>query len=285
MTNIPEQFRQDFLKQCRNTGITTEELMSAIDFAKSQPTIFSDHSDAPYLHTLQIKWTPGYFEECMKGVEDVFSIPRITHLLKVRDFLRHRGDAGFKPRHSEKIGLSTAMHTEFFPKENLRENFQTENFDLLRAQIALRLEIYDMSNESSYLNQAIQWAEQKANNIFSPYEVDIFKKPISENKSDWKPDYFDIQTEYLSKNFSKERYLHLIEVRQYLRDHRVEGFVPPQKRAYAARDTDQADTNTTSARPHSESPSPDSMPRALRTALMVGGAIAALLVLVLSITR
>lgn len=177
------------------------------------------------------------------------------------------------------------MHTEFFPKENLRENFQTENFDLLRAQIALRLEIYDMSNESSYLNQAIQWAGQKANNIFSPYEVDMFKKPISENKSDWKPDYFDIQTEYLSKNFSKERYLHLIEVRQYLRDHRVEGFAPPPKRAYAARDTDQADTNTTSAHPHSESPSPDSMPRALRTALMVGGAIAALLVLVLSITR
>ena len=62
----------------------------------------------------------------MKGVEDVFSIPRITHLLEVRDFLRHRGDAGFKPRHSEKIGLSTTMHTEFFPKENLRENFQSK---------------------------------------------------------------------------------------------------------------------------------------------------------------
>lgn len=294
MKNIPEQFRQDFLKQCRNTGITTEALKSTIDFAESQSTIFSDHSDAPYLHTLQIKWTPGYFEECMKGVEDVFSIHRITHLLKVRDYLRNRGDAGFKPSPPEKPEVFTAMQTVFHPKKMLIDNFQTENFDLLRAQTALQVEIYDISNDAAYLTQAIQWAEKKVNNIFLPYEVDMFKNSISENKSDWGADYFDIQTVYLGKNFSKKRYLHLIEVRQYLRDHRVEGFVPPPQQAHVARadsakqaahDTHQADTNTTSARPHSESPSPDAMPRALRTALMVGGAIAALLVLVLSITR
>lgn len=294
MNNIPEQFRQDFLTECRKTDITTEDLRTAINFANEhQPIIFSDHSEDNYLQIPQNQWRPGYFEECAKGVEDVFSVLRIEHLLKVRDFLRQRGDAGFKPSTHREPGLPPAMHAEFHPKKNLGEKFQTENFDLFSAQIALRLEIYDISNDAVYLTQAIQWAEQKVNNIFLPYEVNIFKKPISEILSNWNPDYFHIQTEYLRKNFSKERYLHLIEVRQYLRDHRVEGFVPPRQQAHAAHadnakqaasDT-HAENSSASSRPHGEPPSPDSMPHALRTALMIGGAIAALLVLVLSMTR
>lgn len=293
MKNIQEEFKKKFLKECRNKAINTEELYMVIDFVKNdQPTIFSDHLESSYLHNPQIKWSPGYFEECIIGVKDIFSIPRIKHLLEVRDFLRKRGDAGFKPIPIKTPGASTVMHAKFHPKENLKENFQTENFDLLRAQIALRLEIYDISNESTYLEQAIQWAEQKTKNIFLPYEVDIFKKSISEEKSDWTPDYFDIQTEYLSKNFSKERYLHLIKVRQYLRDHHVAGFAPPSQPTQAAdvgsaagQAARDAGINTPAEHLCSKSSTPGSMPRALRTALMLGGAIAALLALVLSMAR
>lgn len=113
---------------------------------------------------------------------------------------------------------------DFKPSQNLKDVFDDEKSNQLRKQIALRLEIYSGGLGTAYLKNAVKWAESKDPDIFEPYDVSQLKKAITENKEEWNKDYFDIQTEYLSRNFSKKRYLHLIEVRKYLADKGEEGF-------------------------------------------------------------
>lgn len=291
MADELKEFRDQFFAICRKPDFETQELTSTLKVvALEKPEIFEEHVDATYLENPEHQWSEGFFEQCMGESADVFSHRRLEHLLKVRDCLRNNGFRGFVPT-TKKIESET-MSTEFQPTENLKSNFQNIDSDPLQAQIALRLEIYNITKDSDYLINAVKWAEYKAPRLFSPYTTSAFKKSISENSEDWNADYFDIQTEYLSGNFSKKRYLHLIEVRQYLRDKGVEGFVylPRQEAVLSSepekpQQTDPKASTPTSPHPSGHDVQPDSMAKALRIALMVGGAIAALLVLVFSMTR
>lgn len=285
MADEINEFRVKFFEACRNTEFETQQLTSTLDLAEQEkPQIFEEHVDADYLHETQLRWDDGFFERCAHESMDVFSRCRLDHLLAVRDYLRNTGVRGFKPAAKKTERKNEMANTQFQPTENLRSNFQDVVSNLLQAQIALRFELYDISMDSDYLKGAVSWAESKAADLFAPYETSNFNKAISKNEQDWSADYFDIQTEYLSANFSKERYLHLIGVRQYLRDKGVEGFVaaPRQKTVSSAEPQKPKQATPKASKPASRS---DSISRALRTALMVGGAIAALLVLVFSITR
>ncbi len=171
------------------------------------------------------------------------------------------------------------MNSSFHPKSDLKEAFESANFDLSMARHTLRYEIYDAFNDEEYLLNAVHWVESKVPEVFKPYEVCQFYGAISENEQDWIPDYYDLQTEYLSLNFSKERFLHIVKVRQYLRDRGVEGFLPRPWR-----DADASDANKGN-QADVRDPSRGGLPPALRTAVMIGGAIAALLALLFSMTR
>lgn len=291
MSNDVYKFRSNFFDYCRDTSLETDQLVSTLKIsAKKEPIIFDDHIPVDLVKK-QSQWSEGYFEQCMSEAKEVFSLERLEHLLAVREHLRKIGAVGFKAN-QQKNTFHQMQKNEFQPSENLISHFQNVGADPLKAQIALGVEIYSIDKSPDYLKKAVNWAESKAPNIFQNYETSALKKAISTNKKDWDTDYFDIQTEYLSRNFAKERYLHLIEVRQYLRDKGVEGFVPlPQKKTVSATETEQPkqagpQASNPGSTPHSTPDSdPHAMSSALRTALMIGGAIAALLVLVFSITR
>lgn len=291
MADEIKKFRDQFFAICRKTDSETQKLTSTLKVVvQDKPEIFEEHVHAAYLENPEYLWNEGFFEQCMRESADVFSQRRLEHLLKVRDCLRNKGVRGFVPIAKKKE--SETMSSEFQPTENLKSNFQNVDSDPLQAQIALRLEIYNVTKDSDYLINAVNWAQSKAPDLFSPYTTSAFKKSISENSEDWNADYFDIQTEYLSGNFSEKRYLHLIKVRQHLRDEGVEGFVylPQQKSVLSSepeksQQTDPKASTPTSPHPSGHDVQPDSMAKALRIALMVGGAIAALLVLVFSMTR
>jgi len=291
MSNDVDKFRSNFFDYCRDTSLETDQLASTLKIsAKKEPIIFDDHIPVDFIKN-KSQWSAGYFEQCISEAKEVFSLERLEHLLAVREYLRKMGTVGFKANYPKNT-FHQMPSNEFQPSENLVSHFQNIGTDPLKAQIALGIEIYSIDKSSDYLIKVVNWAESKSPNIFQNYETSALKKAISTNKNDWDTDYFDIQTECLSRNFSKERYLHLIEVRQYLRDKGVEGFVPlAQKKTVSTTKTEQPKQagqeasksgSTPQSMPNSD---PHAMSSALRTALMIGGAIAALLVLVFSITR
>ncbi len=254
------------------------------------PKIFDEHVHSRYLETPKHKRMDGYFLECVYGAREVFSRSRVEHLLSVRDFYVKNKEEKESAISQKKDGF--VFDGKFRPAKNLNSYFQDEGFDLSKARIALGFEIYDIAKESDYLIKAVDWAESKVPQLFLPYAISAFKKSISNDERDWCSNYFDIQTEYLGGNFSKERYLHLIKVRQYLRDKGVEGFVPSQRQKTASfaesemsRQAEPKASQPAAMPPSDRGVQPGTTSRALRAALMVGGAVAALVVLVFSMTR
>jgi hypothetical protein len=293
MADEIKEFREKFFAACKNTDIETPQLLSTLDVAKlTSPGIFAAHVDANYLEKPEHLWNEGFFEQCLHESKEVFSLNRLDHLLTVRNYLRKNGVKGFKPTIQEKNREPEMINSQFQPAENLKASFQKIESDPSQAQIALRFELYDINKNSNYLKDAIKWAESQAPQLFSAYETSAFRKAISDNEKDWSVDYFDIQTEYLSSNFSKERYLHLIDVREYLRIKGVEGFAPfPREKTVSSIEAQKSNhaepkASNPASPPHSPPASKsDSLSQALRIALMAGGAIAALLMLVFSMRR
>lgn len=285
------KFRAQFLAACRDPRVEKQQLLSTLEVALSnQPSLFDAHVADKYLDRPQHLWNAGFFEECMQEAARVFSLYRLKHLLQVRDELRASRVSGFAPGRKMEQAKSGGSGMSFQPTENLLENFQDGGKDRLQAQIALRLEIYDARNDADFLRRAADWATSRCPELFEPYMTSAFKKAISKSEADWNADYFDMQTEYLSGNFSRERYLHLIEVRQYLRDKGMAGFAAlPRQEKPAAAQPGRSMPAAARFAPPAPSASHDAPPgtgsRSLRMALMVGAAIAALVVLVLSIAR
>ena len=198
--------------------------------AETHPELFAGHEQAKYLDKPEYQWDQGFFEQCLSETRDNFSRPRLEHLLAVRESLRRIKAKGFAPSVKNVENESCLLNATFQPKNSLKESFEPQGFKLSMAQTALMFEIYDASNNAEYLLNAGRWAEGKVPDIFEPYEVDMFNEAISENEQDWAPGYYYLQTEYLSANFSKERFLHVIKVRQYLRDRGTEGFLPNKRK-------------------------------------------------------
>jgi hypothetical protein len=273
-------FREQFFATCRDTSVETEQLRATLAMAaETHPALFAVHENARYLDKPEYQWDQGFFEQCLSEARDNFSRPRLEHLLAVRECLRRVKAKGFAPSIKDLAQEVDPLNSSFHPKNNLKKTLENKGVDLMLARHALRFEIYDASNGTEYLLNAVEWAEAKVPDIFEPYKVCMFNEAISENEQDWVSGYFDLQTEYLSGNFSKERFLHVIKVRQYLRDKGTEGFLPVRHPDLLAGESAR-DPGTASA----DAPHPN-LPPALRTALMIGGAIAALLALLFSISR
>ena len=273
-------FREQFLATCRDTAVGTEQLRATLAMAaETHPELFVGHENARYLDKPEYQWDQGFFEQCLSEARDNFSRPRLEHLLAVRECLRRVKAKGFAPSIKNFAQEVDPLNSSFRPKSNLKKTLETKGVDLMLARHALRFEIYDASNATEYLLNAVEWAEVKVPDIFEPYKVCMFNEAISEDEQDWVPDYYSLQIAFLGGNFSKERFLHVIKVRQYLRDKGFEEFLPDHQHNDAATESTRDPGTASAGAPH------PNLPPALRTALMIGGAIAALLALLFSISR
>lgn len=273
-------FREQFFATCRDTSVETEQLRATLAMAaETHPTFFAGHEHARYLDKPESQWDQGFFEQCLSEARDNFSRPRLEHLLAVRECLRRVKAKGFAPSIKNLAKEVNPLNGSFHPKNNLKKTLENKSVDLMLARNALRFEIYDASNGAEYLLNAVRWAEMKVQDIFEPFEVCMFNEPISENEQDWVPDYYNLQIAFLGGNFSKERFLHVIKVRQYLRDKGFEEFLPDHQQNDAAAESARSPGTASADAPH------PNLPPVLRTALMIGGAIAALLALLFSISR
>lgn len=239
----------------------------------------------------KIDWSADYFSRHCWLARENFSRERIEHLVQVKDHLRKQGVKGFV---ATKNSLSTPheernrkVNSNFIPSENLQK-FVLEG-DLPNIRTALRMELYNNRLSTFDLKETISWAKSRAPKIFEAFAEKSFSRGLEADRKNWTSEYFESQIIYLKTNFSEERFLHLIEVRELLSQQGVEGFValppkansdthPPAGRTQASGESYQPQ-NTGSLQSDPE------LNPIFKTAVLIGGAVAVLVVLLITLTR
>ncbi|CAB3786218.1 hypothetical protein [Paraburkholderia fynbosensis] len=279
-TQVSGEFLRQFLAQAENAtpnlldSYAADEMLAEIDPA-------------------QFKWDVAYYSRQKRCAKQNFSKERLEHLITVREYFRQEGYKGFVPPSvsSGASGVSERSQAKRFdgtpssyqPSSNLKK-FVDEG-DLLTVQTALRLELNNNRLSRQDLRNASAWTKGQVSGLFEPYAEKAFAREIDPDQSQWLLAYYDNQTVYLKTNFSEKRFLHLVEVREHLRQLGVEGFAPiaapstpslqPDPRQRAAKAT--ADQAPSTPSPESRTARPELNP-IFKIALLFGGALAAVVI-------
>lgn len=69
--------------------------------------------------------------------------------------------------------------------------------------------------------EVVKHTENKVPDLWEKYDPDstVWLKPINKNKSEWNDRLMALERGYLNRNYAKERYMNLIEIRNYLYPH------------------------------------------------------------------
>ncbi|MEZ7206285.1 hypothetical protein [Pseudoalteromonas sp. DY56-GL79] len=241
----------------------------------------------------------AYFSLQLHMAEENFCLERLEHLIQVKSHLTERGIAGF----SHPVSSSTTSHEEakstkentmttdfssvdstgFTPSRSL--NNCIENDDISTIRVALFMEMNDKRLSTVALCQAIAFTLSKHPNLFVTYEENAYSQKMDFDATSWSKDYYHMQEVYASSNFSLERIRHLVAVREHVFTIAQDGArpatlpkTPPQhapKQSTLHRD--QPSTGST-YRPESK---PEN--NVLKSLLLIGGAVAAIALVILAV--
>jgi hypothetical protein len=227
-TERSTQARKTFLLSLKQAASETDLLRQILQQMRaSTPDLFASHVENEAYAAIDnhtAGWTDTYFSRQVLSAEHNFSTERLEHLITVREYFRKQGRKGFvpKPAHrAEEESVSTG--NGFIPSKNLQV-FVDEG-DLLTIRTALHLELNVNHNDSQYLREALKWVLRHQPSLCDAYEEKAFARGIELDRTQWNADYFNTQEVYLDTNFSEKRFLHLVEVRESLRQKGVKGFV------------------------------------------------------------
>lgn len=154
---------------------------------------------------------------------------------------------------------------------------------MLGIRTALRMELLDMNLDKATLRAALNWVKKQSPDLCEPYVEKDFCGPMDHNLEHWDKDYFFKQEVYLDTSFTEERFLHMIEVREHLRQKKVDGFIPDKARQkpHETARTTQNTSNQSASHDHKERKLPHQEDKNfIKLALVIGGAIAALVTLI-----
>lgn len=295
--NIIKRARQEILTAFKEQQLDGGMLRQFIAQAKdTMPEVFEAYRgnvSYPGIDGDSRHWTIGYYSGQMLCAGDNFSHERLEHLIDVREYFRQQRYKGFAPQPSTRptahMGTtSQALHSAgvtaaYQPSANLKKFVEGGEMDTIRA--ALRFELNDNRQSREHMLDALAWAIARVEDVCEPYVEKAFAGAINPERNNWTVDYYDRQNVYLKTNFAAERFRHLVDVRMHLRERGAEGFVPTDKplgdiARTAARMTAGAQSGqsaqTAQANP---SPRPGSANPLIKIALIVGGALAAAVIL------
>jgi hypothetical protein len=195
------------------------------------------------------------------------------------------------------ISIPERNQSMYQASDNLERSVETGNLTAVR--VALQQEMGKRQLSQQDLLAALAWVKLRQPEIFCPYEESKFTYPIGTQRDAWDVDYHDKQMVSLENNFSEKRFLHVLEVREYLREQKAPGFEPlvtpktaPEAPAIQPGTSRASGSPRTKDAPAPSAPplhSPDDegmSPALLKKILMIGGALAAaLLALLFSLGR
>lgn len=284
--------RDEFLAALKDTQVGSDQLLDmALEFARIpdvlEPFLPNEHFA---INGRQPYWSSDYFNNQKVGARLNFSKERLEHLIEVREFLRQRGDKGFAPitrSHQSIAPQNPQSQSDYQPTNNLKK-FVAQG-DMLTIRTALRIEFNDNRLDDHQLYAAVNWMKEQVTGIFESYSEKAFARGIESDSSQWTSEYFGNQVVYLKTNFSEKRFLHLIEVRQLLRERGEKDFAPADstepKTTSRARSASQSPQRPRSGSQKSTAAAHSELNPTFKAALLIGGAIAAVVVFLIALVR
>lgn len=290
--------RQGLLEALDDRTYSTEDLNAILAEARDKvPGLLVQHDnfDGYAVNEDKLIWHRDnfrYYLKQKKAAKDNFSEARWQHLLAMRTHFRQNGYEGFLPKQSDPQANHTyqpppkrSRHM-YQPSEDLKRYVEADNLNAVRVLLRVD-EISNMHLSQQDLIEAAEWIKAYKPEIFAPYEEKRTAHSINPNRAYWTVDYYDQQMVRLENNFSEKRFLHVLEVREHLRQQSVPGFVLPKNtpKAKIAKTSEDASGTANLDSSRSYMPNDDSTNPALQKILMLGGALAVLLVLLLSLGK
>lgn len=293
--NEVKKARDSLLLSIKDPQVEASLLMEIIERIEQQtPELlesFQPNSEMKSLFAEKTDWSADYFSRHCWLARENFSRERIEHIIQVKEYLRKQGVKGFTSTPSSSSlpheESEYKLNSNFTPSENLKK-FVTEG-DPLTIRTALRMELYNNRLSTSKLKETISWAKSRVPDLFEKFAEKSFARALDQDKKNWSSEYFESQIVYLKTNFSEERLLHLIEVRELLGQQGAEGFValPPKENSDTLPPAGRTQENGESYRTQNTGSlhSGSELNPIFKTALLIGGAVAAFVVLLITLTR
>lgn len=301
-TNNLLKMRKSFLDALNDPQSDTGLLRDMLKELKaSYPGIiiaYAADDDQDAIHTVGSNWNEQYFSRQKKLAERNFAQERLDHLMQVRELFRQQGRKGFVPgARNAAADPALALDNGYTPSINLRK-FVDEG-DVPTVRMALTVELEDSRRDARTMCAALAWAKSRVPGLCEPYGEKAFARAIERDRQQWTEDYYGTQAVYLDTNFAEERFLHLVDVREHLRQ---QGAAKPAAQAAPARPSAPTRTPASAPRPTAQpasaparptppphrSPPPSAragMSHAMMAALLIGGAIAAVVILMLAFRK
>lgn len=292
MSSIDEMYlldaRKEYLKSIKDPDLESGFLLEIIEKSvKLTPCLIVDYEESALVLGIDndsSNWDASYLSIQITNTLYNFSLKRIKHLLDVRNKLAQDEIKGFVSL-KEKKKVSVFRGGDMVDHFNVTDDFKRyiSESDLLGVQISLRLDLNNNRLTKNNLISNIQYAKSKVTDLFVPYEEKDFAHEMSENKEEWSVKYYSDQMVFLKTNYAEERLMHLIDVREYLREKGVDGFVAlPPKAKTSSSSTSQSSQSKSSSDTNNI---PEGMDPVFKTALKIGGAVAALALILIALLR
>ncbi|MEN5033713.1 hypothetical protein [Pseudomonas sp. TWI929] len=308
-TDMLAKTRKSYLLSLKDPQASTALLNDLLDNAEKQSAAllvaFEPGTGKNALDPDKLSWSADYFSRHILLAQENFARERIEHLLAVREHLRNSGVKGFAPTESSSTSQhQSAAHvtSNYEPSASLKK-FVDEG-ELLTIRTALRVELDDNRLTAAELRAALAWASNHVPGLLEAYSEKSFAREMEADQKLWTSEYYELQVVYLKTNYAKERFLHLIEVRELLRQQGVEGFAPVQPKPRASANASEAASAAYRAQPqNSRSQQSQQSQRAhqphqsqtrasdngrnpvFKAALLIGGALAALVVFLTALVK
>lgn len=292
MTEKTKDIYKLYIESINDKSLETSYLIDILNKIKKEtPETIVDYKIDDSLFEIddnKINWSASYFSKQMKLAEYNFSIKRLEHILEIRERFRQNGIKGFVPLVEKKDNNffeSNCMKENISPSDNLI-NFVNKG-DLLEIRTALQLDLNNNRLSKEKILAGVKYAKNKKSDLFLAYEEKSFSYAIDEDRDNWSVDYYNGQIVSLKVNFSEERLLHLIEIRSSLREKGIDGFVAVEPKVKSSTSSihqqdKKSERSEQSPRPTQSSEGMDPL---FKTALKIGGAIAALAIILIAVIR
>jgi hypothetical protein len=296
--NTLDSERLKLLEALDDRAYSAEDFESVLAaLLDNTPGLFLPHDPGSYaINTDETIWHRNnfdYFERQKDAAKRNFSETRWRHLLTVRSYFRDRNYKGFEPMipftsrpsvqaTSEATPLTTMQkEKDMYQPSEILERYVAEG-DVTAIRAILKDELRSRFPAKQDLLDTMQWVKRKKQEVFvqssEVHEAMRDTHAIKLKPEDgWTADYHDRQIVCLENNFSEELFLHLVDVREYLRQRGEPGFRPLKKVPEETSAQGEKKSAPSSIRP-SRLPD-DTMSSTLKKILAIGGALAVLLTL------
>jgi hypothetical protein len=234
--------REKFLEDLDNPAYSTEGLEEAAQVDAA--SLFEPYQDLEGFAINEDKsiWHKkmySYYVRQKTGAARNFSEIRWRHLLTMREYFRQQGYDGFVPKTSNESParqpkpaaspIPERSHDMKPDKCSDELSGHVEKNDLHAVRVILRVnEIGNMRLSQQDLLEIAKWIKSRMPGIFAPHEEKHEAHGINRNEADWTASYYYQQMVRLENNFSEERFLHVLQVRESLRKKNTHGFAMPK---------------------------------------------------------